>query len=290
MMFKLLRSLLAAVLVAFSAGAAQAQPPVWIVKGHGSTLVLFGSVHLLPPGLDWRPPALNDAIAHASDLWFEIPLDDASALAASQLAIKVGMEPPGVTLSSQLPPKDRERLAAMAQRYGVPVAGLDRLKPWLAEVTLSVAAYAQEGAEQNDGVEHALSSTAPATLARFAFETPEQQIGYLSQAPTHDQLASLRETLGELEEGRAKYDRLIAAWMAGDTAGIRAEAVDPLKEEAPGVYKALVVDRNRRWVKVMQRRLAQPGVSVMVVGVGHLVGPDSVPAMLRKQGLVVEGP
>lgn len=289
-MFKHLRSLFAAALVFCSAGAVQAQPPVWVVKGHGSTLILFGSVHLLPPGLDWQPPALKEAIAHASDLWFEIPLDDASALAASQLAIKVGMEPPGMTLSSQLSPKDRARLAVLAKQYGLPVEGLDRLKPWLAEVTLSVAAYRQDGAEQADGVEQALSTTAPATLPRFAFETPEQQIGYLSQSTAHDQIASLRETLGELEEGRAKYDRMVAAWLAGDAARIQAEAVDPMKIEAPGVYKTLVVDRNRRWVRVMQRRLTQPGVSVMVVGVGHLVGPDSVPAMLRKRGLVVEGP
>jgi uncharacterized protein YbaP (TraB family) len=51
-----------------------------------------------------------------------------------------------------------------------------------------------------------------------------------------------------------------------------------------------VVDRNRRWVRVMMARLSQPGVSVMVVGVGHLVGPDSVPAMLRARGVKVEGP
>ena len=32
------------------------------------------------------------------------------------------------------------------------------------------------------------------------------------------------------------------------------------------------------------------GEAVMVVGVGHLVGPDSVPALLRARGVVVEGP
>jgi uncharacterized protein YbaP (TraB family) len=28
----------------------------------------------------------------------------------------------------------------------------------------------------------------------------------------------------------------------------------------------------------------------IVVGVGHLVGPDSVPALLRRRGVAVEGP
>jgi uncharacterized protein YbaP (TraB family) len=66
--------------------------------------------------------------------------------------------------------------------------------------------------------------------------------------------------------------------------------VGPLKKEAPGVYQALVVDRNKRWVIAINRRLHAPGLGVMVVGVGHLVGPDSVPAMLRAEGLTVEGP
>ena len=34
----------------------------------------------------------------------------------------------------------------------------------------------------------------------------------------------------------------------------------------------------------------QSGSTVIVVGVGHLIGPDSVPALLRARGVKVEGP
>jgi uncharacterized protein YbaP (TraB family) len=37
-------------------------------------------------------------------------------------------------------------------------------------------------------------------------------------------------------------------------------------------------------------RLNGKGEAVMVVGVGHLVGPDSVPALLRARGVSVDGP
>ena len=50
------------------AGAAIAQPPVWVVHGPHATVVLFGSVHILPPGLDWEPPKLKEALGQASDL------------------------------------------------------------------------------------------------------------------------------------------------------------------------------------------------------------------------------
>ena len=43
-------------------------------------------------------------------------------------------------------------------------------------------------------------------------------------------------------------------------------------------------------IEAITRRLDGSGQAVMVVGVGHLIGPDSVPALLRKQGFRVEGP
>ena len=43
-----------------------------------SEMVIFGSVHVLPPGLDWRPKALDAALAKADDLWFELPIDPAN--------------------------------------------------------------------------------------------------------------------------------------------------------------------------------------------------------------------
>jgi len=266
-MLRFSRVVLAAALVWLLAGVARAEPPVWVVRSGSATIVLFGSVHLLPPGLNWEPEQVRSAIARADDLWFEIPIDDASSLAAARSALALGMQPPDLSIDS-----------------------LDRLKPWLAEITLSVSAYRQAGALQEDGVERTLAASAPITLQRRAFETPEQQIGYLAAAALPDQIASLEETLGELDQGSASYQRLVAAWMAGDTAAIRTEAIDPLKTQAPGVYAVLVVQRNRNWVKAIEARLRAPGLSVMVVGVGHLVGADGVPAMLRAEGLQVEGP
>ncbi len=283
-------SALAGLVAWLLAGAAAAQPPVWVVHGPHATIFLFGSVHILPPGLDWEPPVLKRALAAADDLWFEIPLDDASSLTATRLASQQGLQAPGESLTSQLSPASHAHLAKVAQGCGVNVEGLDHLRPWLAEITLSLAVYRQAGAVQEEGVERQIAGLVPTSVPRRAFETAEQQIGFLSKAPLPDQVASLEETLGELDEGPASYERVVTVWMAGDAPGLVREALNPMIKSSPGVYRALVVARNHRWVDQILTRLQGSGEAVMVVGVGHLVGPDSVPALLRAHGVLVDGP
>jgi uncharacterized protein len=272
------------------AGAAAARPPVWVVHGSQATVVLFGSVHILPPGLDWEPPALKTTLANANDLWFEIPLDPASSATASRLAVAQGLQAKGENLSAELSPKGRARLIRVAKSAGVNVESIEQLRPWLAEITLSLAVYAQAHAAADQGVERQIDQLTPQTVPRRALETTEQQIGYLSQAPMTDQVASLEETLGELDDGPASYERVVTVWMAGDAKGLTREALQPMIKAAPGEYRSLVVERNRRWVDQIVQRLGGTGEAVMVVGVGHLVGPDSVPALLRARGISVEGP
>ena len=50
------------------AGPARADPPMWVVRDADSELVLFGSVHLLPPGLAWRTAALDAALGRAEEI------------------------------------------------------------------------------------------------------------------------------------------------------------------------------------------------------------------------------
>lgn len=269
---------------------ARAEPPVWVVRDADSEIVLFGSVHVLPPGLAWRPKTLDAAIAAAQDLWFELPNGPAAEAEVARLAGTLGVLPPGQSLFRLLPAKDSALLIKVAKAYGVEPASLDRLEPWLAEVALAGAAYRKAGADTANGVEAQISGSAPEGVRREAFETPAQQIQMFDATPLADQLASLRETLHELDTDPGAFDKLVKAWMAGDVRGLDQEALQPLREASPSVFQRLVTDRNVRWVEALDLRLKGRGKTVVVVGVGHLVGEGGLPARLRALGYSVTGP
>ncbi len=276
--------------LALTAGAARGQPPVWTLHGPRGEVVLFGSVHLLPRGVDWRPPALTAALARADDLWFELPLDQATSEAAARLAAHLGRLPAGESLWTRLTPAQSARLARAAARVGLPAQALTPLRPWMADLALSTAADALAGAVPTEGVEARLQNDAPPAARRHALETVGAQIGFLAGGRPDEQVASLDETAREITEDPGLFQRTIDAWLAGDLAAMQREDLAPLRAVAPAAYRRLIVDRNRRWALILARLARRPGLTVVVVGAGHLIGPEGVPARLRAMGLAVEGP
>jgi uncharacterized protein YbaP (TraB family) len=272
------------------AGPARADPPMWVVRDADSELVLFGSVHLLPPGLAWRTAALDAALGRAEDLWLELPVDEASQQQGAKLAQQRMLLPKGQTLDGQLSPAGRARLRRIAPGLGFSAQQLQPLRPWMAEVTLTVALAQRAGATSGGGVEQTLTRDPNVTARRRAFETVEQQVALFADAPAREQAAALEQTMREIEEDPLSYERLAKAWAASDLAALQAEALDPMRKQSPALFKRLVTDRNRAWTAKIAERLKGSGRTVVVVGAGHLIGRDGLPQRLRALGYRVEGP
>ncbi|HEY5411059.1 MAG TPA: TraB/GumN family protein [Caulobacteraceae bacterium] len=287
---RILTAATAALALLLAPVAASALPPVWVVKDHDSTIVMFGSVHLLPPGTDWRPAALKKAMAEADDVWFEAPMDAGGLSAATQAALAHAFLPEGQSLQALLSPAGRKRLAAAAQTVEVPVERLDKLQPWYAELMIQSGLFEKLGVNGSDGVEEQLWAGLSPSAKRVTLETPEQQIGFFADAPVKEQVASLEQTLKDVPHAKRDYQELLEAWLGADTRTLVRQVVAPLKKSSPGLYDRVVTQRNARWIKAIDQRLKGSGETVIVVGMGHLIGPDGLPTRLRAQGYAVEGP
>lgn len=286
-MIRFLAGLAAALVLAVPA---HAEPPIWTVRDADSEMLIFGSIHVLPPGLTWRPAALDAGLKAADDLWFELPSGPEAEQEIARLAAASGILPPGQSLFRILEPQDAELLIRAADGLGLDKTTLDRLEPWLAEVALAGAAYRAAGADTQYGVEKTVETAAPAAVRRRAFETPAEQLRLFDQSPQAEQIASLNQTVRDLAEDPDAYSKLVRAWLEGDAGALDREALEPLRQASPGVFHRLVTQRNANWTTALDARLKGKGRTVVVVGVGHLVGEGSLPARLRALGYSVTGP
>ena len=262
-----------------------AAPGLWVVRQGEATIYLFGTVHLLPSDTHWSSPALDKALAESQRLSIEIVDDDSPAMQG--LVMQHGVDF-GHPLSTKLGDRDMQRLEKAAEEAKVPggVAALQPMRPWLAALTLTMAPLMQAGLDANQGVDKLLKARMQqAGKPVDGLETAEKQIRMLADLPESMQLDFLRQSFKEVADGPAKLRELVDAWRRGDTDAIAKVEDEDLRKESPTLYQRLIVERNQTWARTIAERLKQPGVSFIAVGAGHLAGPDSVQAQLRKLGI-----
>jgi uncharacterized protein YbaP (TraB family) len=277
----------AAVLLVGLSTPAAAEPALWVIKDADSTIYLMGTVHVLRPGTPWHEGKVEAALAETQDLVLEAAgLDEPGVM--QPLVRTYGLDP-AHPLSGKLAEKDRPRLAAAAQVLGLPPQALEPMQPWLVALTLSVAPVVKAGYDPKSGVEMSLTGMAKAAGWPIAgLETPERQIRYLAEMSPQTQVGFLASTLDEMDGAAEQLDAMVAAWAAGDTAGLEKIFITDMRDEYPELYDALVVRRNVAWAQVLAEKLKGAGVSFVAVGAGHTVGPDSVQAQLAKLGIRAE--
>ena len=306
-MIRTLRPILAAALVCFQALGFQAPaafadaparldartqarvatPALWVLRDHDTTIHIFGTAHLLPKDVLWLHGPVRQAFEQADTLVLEmVQPDDPAQL--RPLVMRLGLNPQGVNLSSQLPKPLREEMARAAAQVGLPAAALEPMRPWLAATTIAVAGLQSLGLDPEQGVEKVLTAHAKATGKTIdGLETAEQQFGFLASLPEADQMALLRSAIHDLDGMKAEADSLMRGWTSGDI-----EAVGNLMNESlkasPNLAKVLLTDRNERWAAWVARRMNQPGHVFLAVGTGHLAGSDSLITLLKRHGFKVK--
>lgn len=257
-----------------TAAAHDADPALWEVRDADTTIYLFGTIHVLEPGLTWFDEAVKQAFDKSDTLVTEIIAPDAASMQA--LVARVGASPDGPTLTEQLPAAQRPAYAAaLAQLHFSPEA-LDHMKPWLAAVTLSVAPLRDMGFSDANGPETVLGQAAATEHKRTeALETAEQQFGYFNSLSQGAQLSFLTSTLDELPKLRATMETMVKDWSAGDPDALAREMNDSLKD-SPEVAQTLLFARNKNWAAWIAERMKRPGTVFVAVGAGHLAGRGSV--------------
>jgi uncharacterized protein YbaP (TraB family) len=265
-----------------AAAVKDVDPALWVVKDADTTIYLFGSVHILKPGLGW----FDDGVKTAFDASDQLVLELVEPPAAEVQAMfgKFAMDQKGKALRSKMNDADRAVYEAAMGKLGIPAAALDPFEPWAAAMTLSLLAMQKSGFDPNSGVEKQLTAAANVRKKPIAgLETMAFQLGVFDTLAEAEQVQFLVETAKDIDDAGATMDKMVDLWAAPDPEKLGALMNEEMTSRV--LYDALLTKRNANWAKWISARMAKPGVTFIAVGAGHLAGPTSVQALLQAYGL-----
>lgn len=263
--------------------SASAAPALWKISDEDSSIWLFGSVHLLPPDIDWRSEVLDDLLQTADRVYFETDISPEAQLTITPLTIKLGFSNDGTLLNQHIGPELTDRLREAAKAYDMPMPFLLTMQPWMAATTISVGVMAGSGYDPTLGVENVLGREVPKERQGF-LETPEEQIGFLGGGTMGEQIAMLEATLDTLHVMMTDLDAMVAAWMDGDPDALGEIFMEQMGGYDSGMVSRLIDQRNANWTDQIAGMLERNEEALLIVGAAHMTGSTSVVKMLQKRG------
>jgi len=239
--------------------AVQAQSPVWAIHGTHNTVYLAESVHLLKASDARLPAAFDTAYAGARTIVMEIDLSNLDTEHMQAYMLEHAALKNGTTLRQAIGEQRFAKLGAEAARLGLPLEVLETLEPWAVALTLTDLEYLRLGFDPEQGVEKQIERRARADQKpMLGLETLEEQLGQLEKLSPEQQARFLELTMEEMHE--AEHDSF------------------------PELFRALVTERNRRWLPQIERFLKDDHDYMVVVGALHVVGEQGLLEMMRHDG------
>lgn len=288
--------LLPGLVSADEATVVKVRPALWVVEGaqnyerikRTGKVFLLGSFHLLPKTYRWYDGKISAAFESADELVVEVNMTPEAMAEGQRLLIENGFFTGEENLQNHLDAAHYSRMLEYSEKYlRLNEAVARKLKPWFMSISLSVVAIMSTGMDPNSGVDKILGDRAKKMhLPISELETVKQQMTFLMNHPMNVQTDMLKETLDQFDDFKSVIDAHLKAWSSGDEDLLEKAIIDDMKKN-PDMYKALFVNRNRNWIPTIESHIQSGKTVFIVVGVGHLIGEDGVPKMLRDLGYKV---
>jgi uncharacterized protein len=257
--------------------------PLWTVEGQGGKVFLTGETPPRPSA--WKDERIEGLLSGCSALWTET--NQIVHQNPQALMKQYGIDETKPLLS-KLTETDQKRLARAAELAKLPLDSLAQYRPWLAAFTVEQSYYSTMNLPESGSAEKVLMpiATNDGVTISSEFPTIDDLVAFMGASSQAEDIQYLQYTLDHILDGTAENERIYSLWARGDMSGAEG-MVRRIKSAQPAMYNQHVVGRNGRWVPRINEMLKKPKPALIVVGLYHLAGPDSILAHLRARGLRV---
>lgn len=257
---------------------------LWSVQGGSTTWYLLGSIHLLKPDVYPLAPAIEQAYRASRLLVFETDLAAMHDVVAQAKIAALGRYPEGQNLFQHISQSTRRLLEKKLVALGLAPEYFAPFRPWFVAINLEALEVLKMGFNPAYGVDVHFYNRAQNDAKETTFlETLEEQVGVFTEMSPEDQNAFLNQTLTELDVMEELTSELIRYWRNGNAPKLHTLLHESFQNHQT-LYHRIMVERNQRWTERIEQLIKQHKNVMVVVGAGHLVGPDSVVEMLRRKG------
>jgi hypothetical protein len=260
---------------------------LWSVETTGNTFYLLGSLHVMTKDSYPLAEAIEEAYNHCQKIVFETDLDGLSNPIMQAKIMTLGLYPLNQTLRQHVSQKTYAALEKEVATAGLSMALFERLKPWACGVTLTMMALERMGFDLRYGIDRTFFQRAKKDgKERIFLEPVESQINLLANMGEQDQELSLRQILDDLEVVETMAPDMLDAWKTGDV-GRLGTILNASLRKYPDIRNRLLVQRNKKWLSRIEGLMSQDENVLVIVGAAHLVGRQSLVALLRQKGYEV---
>lgn len=262
-------------------------PLMWTYGDEDTTVYLLGSFHLLPTELDWRTAPMLAAFEASDTLVLESDILTEAGISAQLQAIsRYGMYGDGGSLSATL----GDELAARAdevltESFNISLSLVDKMQPWFAGFSIAEFMTAELNLDPNAGVDRYFG-TRRGDRIFLPLESADDVFSIISSMPVDHQIQEFIVALETLDNSVPAIQILMEEWADGDEAGLEALLIGLMEPDSP-TYQALLVERNNNWMPKLVGLLDAPGHKFVIVGAAHMMGDDSVIALLEAENIAV---
>jgi len=164
---------------------------------------------------------------------------------------------------------------------------LQNMKPGMLMSTLELLEFQTRGFTP-DGVDMHFHQRAKADGKTIeAFETVDEQIGFIENMGEGEESEYVLLSLRDLEKIDDDIESMVSIWRNGEADDLVELFVEDMEETIPGVYQTLLLDRNNKWMPTIEAMFNDSDTEFILVGVAHLVGEDGLVQHLRNRGYQV---
>ncbi len=271
-----------------SAASLSAQSSVWKVTSGGNTIYLGGTCHMLRQSDFPLPPEFASAYDASEALFFETDLAGIREPAMQQMILSRGTYGTAGSLQEELSPEAWAAVETYCASSGLPVAMMNRFRPWMFAVTVAAIELQKLGATDEGVDAHFHRRATNDRKATAGLETIEQHVEFLVNMGAGHEDEMVIHSVNEVAGIPRMFDDVIAAWRGGDLESIDELLSAQIRRDYPGVHEDLIVKRNQAWLPQIETMLESKPVEFVLVGVAHLSGEDGLLAELQARGCAIE--